>query len=104
MDHQFEIYNDVEHLQFVERSAGEPAYMEYRYYHNDIAFMHTFVPPEKREKGIAGALAVFALEFARKENKMIMLYCPFMARYVKEHPGYDDLIDPQYLASNQGNK
>jgi uncharacterized protein len=92
----FTVINDTYHLAFVVGLDGEQATIDYRYYKQDIAFLHSYVPEPFRGKGIAKALAETALAFARKEHKKIMLYCPFMARYVREHPEYHDLVDREY--------
>jgi predicted GNAT family acetyltransferase len=90
------VNNDTHRLEFVVDLDGDQATIDYRYYKNDIAFLHSYVPEGFRGKGIAKSLAEAALAFARKENKKIMLYCPFMSRYVKEHPEYYDLVDTTY--------
>jgi predicted GNAT family acetyltransferase len=92
----FTVINDTYHLAFVVDLDGEQATIDYRYYKHDIAFLHSYVPEHFRGKGVAKALAETALTFARKENKKIMLYCPFMSKYVREHPEYHDLVDTEF--------
>lgn len=75
---------------------GETAFLEYRYYHNDIAFMHTEVPAALEGKGIASALAVYAFAYAKTHNKPVMVYCPFVAGYLKKHPEYKAQLDPKF--------
>jgi predicted GNAT family acetyltransferase len=79
------------------KTGSEWAYLDYRWYKGDLALMHTFVPKEEREKGIGAALAKFALEYARKEKLKIMPYCPYVSKYIQEHPEYKDLVDAQYF-------
>jgi len=74
----------------------EVAYLEYRYYQNDIALMHTFVPEALEGKGLASALAHYALEWAKEHNKRVMVYCPFVAAYLQRHHEYDSIIDKSY--------
>jgi predicted GNAT family acetyltransferase len=93
------VINNKDQLRFEVSLAGEDAYIEYRFYKKDIAFMHTFVPESFKGKGIASKMAITALDFARAQHKKIMLYCPFMSRYVKEHPQYYDLVDTEYHPS-----
>lgn len=76
--------------------GDELAYLDYRWYKKNIAFMHTFVPETGRGKGYSSALAKYALEYARSRKLKIMIYCPFVAKYIKQHPEYNDLIDRQY--------
>ncbi len=84
-----------------ETPLGEEfGYIDYRFYKGNLAFMHTFIPDESRGKGIAAEMAKFGLEYARKEKFKIMLYCPFVASYVKRHPEYQDLINREFHPGN----
>lgn len=76
---------------------GEYAYLEYRYYKKDIAFMHTFVPESHEGQGLAAALAVYAFAFAKEKHLPVMVYCPYVAGYLKRHPEYKEQLDKQYL-------
>lgn len=75
---------------------GEYAYIEYRWYHGNLALMHTAVPEDKRNLGIASQLAKFALEYAKKEKLKIMVYCPYVSAYLKRHPEYVELVNKEY--------
>jgi predicted GNAT family acetyltransferase len=94
-----EVINNKDHLRFEVSLNGEYGYIDYRFYKKDIAFMHTFVPDAFKGKGIASKMAVTALNFAKSQGKKIMLYCPFMSGYVKQHPEYYDLVDTNYHPS-----
>ncbi len=96
MEQQIEIINNEENQHFEAKIAGEFAYTEYRWYKGTLALMHTFVPEIARGKGISALLAKFALEYAREKNLKIMVYCSSVAKYMKEHPGYEFLIDKRY--------
>jgi predicted GNAT family acetyltransferase len=93
------VVNNAAKLQFEVYLNGEYAYIEYRYYKKDIAFMHTVVPDAFRGKGIGVAMAIYALNFAKDQHRKIMLYCPFVSKYVKEHPEYHALVDTNYHPS-----
>jgi predicted GNAT family acetyltransferase len=88
--------HDVLRHRFIAELAGECAVIQYAPYKVDIAFIHTFVPVDLRGRGIASVLAINALQYAREKHVKIMLICPFMARYVKENPEYQDLVDLRY--------
>jgi uncharacterized protein len=92
-----EITNNEEQQQFEYRTGNELATLTYKFYKKDIAFMHTNVPDSLAGKGIAGALAASAFEYAKKLNKKVMVYCPFVAAYLKKHPELRDQLDKQYL-------
>jgi len=87
-----------EALMRFEAGEGENiAFLEYRFYKNDIALMHTFVPETMKGKGLASALAAFAFEYAKQNKKPVMVYCPFVATYIKRHPEVKEQLDRQYL-------
>lgn len=96
MENQLPITNNEKQLQFEYREGDELAYLEYRYYKNDIAFMHTLVPESMGGKGIASALARFAFDYAKKQNKQVIVYCPFVAKFLQSHPEFKSQLDPQY--------
>lgn len=77
---------------------GEYAYIEYRWYYGDMALMHTVVPEDKQGQGIAAQLARFALEYAKEEKLKLMVYCPYVAAYLKKHPEYNYLVDKKYTS------
>ena len=90
------VTNNEENLRFEIHKGEELAYLEYRYHKNDIALMHTSVPEALNGMGIASALAHYALEWARVHKKLVMVYCPFVAAYLKRHSEYNDIITKAY--------
>ena len=92
----YSVVNNESELKFEVHLDGELAYLEYRFYKKDIALMHTVVPDSLGGKGIASALAHYALEWATKHEKPVMVYCPFVAGYLQKHPEYDGIIDKQH--------
>jgi uncharacterized protein len=94
MDRKEYIVTNNEQEQRLEiREQDELGYLEYRYRNDDIALMHTFVPNVLEGKGVASSLAHDALEWAREKGKRVMVYCPFVAAYLKRHPEYNDIVD-----------
>ena len=73
-------------MQFEIHEGDDVAFLEYRFYKNDIAFMHTEVPESMSGKGIASSLAEYAFKFAQELGKPVMVYCPFVAGHLKRHP------------------
>lgn len=71
---------------------GEYAFIEYRCYQKDMALMHTVVPEEKQGLGIAGQLTKYVLDYAREKDLKLIIYCPYVAAYLKKHPEYNDLV------------
>lgn len=90
------ITNNTKLSRFETDVNGEFGYVDYRFYKGDIALMHTFVPESSRGKGISSALAKYALEYVKAQKLKLMVYCPFIAKYIKLHPEYEPLIDKQY--------
>ena len=90
------IINNTKLSRFETEINGAFAFVDYRFYKGDLAFMHTFVPESARGKGIAPALAKFVLDYAKEQNLKIMVYCPTIAKYIKLHPEYESLVDKQY--------
>ena len=91
------IFDNEAQQQFEIRMDGELATLQYRFYKNDIALMHTHVPEKLEGKGLATALANYGLEWAKNHNKKIMVYCPFVGSYLKKHPEYNFLVDKNYV-------
>lgn len=90
------ITNNGREMQFEIHTDGEIALLQYRFYKDDIALMHTAVPDKLSGKGIATSLAHHALEWAKEHHKKVMVYCPFVAAYLKRHPEYNELVDKGY--------
>lgn len=88
---QYTLTNNLQNLRFEIELEGEKAFLEYRWYKDDLALMHTLVPEEFDGKGIAGLLAKTALECARDKGLKIMVYCPFVRSHITRHPEYEVL-------------
>jgi uncharacterized protein len=54
--------------------------------------VHTEVSPEFEGHGLAGELAKFVLDDIRSRGLRLVPRCPYVARYVKNHPEYADLV------------
>jgi uncharacterized protein len=89
-----EIKNNPTGKQFEYKEGGETARMEYRFYRDNIALMHTVVPETMKGKGVATALAAYAFAYAQETGKKVMVYCPFVASYVKKNPELESYLDP----------
>jgi uncharacterized protein len=93
MDRQaYTVLNNEVNQQFELTLEGEKATMVYRWYKHKLALMHTAVPEKLEGKGIAGALAEYAFDFAEKNKVQILVYCPFVASYLNRHPQFNHLI------------
>lgn len=72
------------------------AMIEYGRMDQSIVFTHTEVPPALEGRGIAQKMAQTALEDARDQHLLVVPLCPFVAKYMRRHPEYQDLIDPAF--------
>lgn len=87
----------------LELRAGEHlAYAEYERSGTLVTFTHTIVPPALEGRGIGTKLVAAALGWAREAGVEVVPACPFVARYIERHPEERELLDPDYVASQQG--
>lgn len=96
MDNNYAITNNEQQQRFETVVDNETAFLEYRFYKKDIALMHTLVPGPLEGRGIASALAKYAFDYAKQHNLPVMVYCPFVAAFLKRHPEYNEQVDKQY--------
>jgi predicted GNAT family acetyltransferase len=68
-------------------TVPELAFLEYVRKPDSMVFMHTEVPEALRGKGLAHVLAAAGLATARRERLRIVAECPFVRKYLREHPG-----------------
>jgi predicted GNAT family acetyltransferase len=57
-----------------------------------VIITHSEVDPKFRGHGLAGELARQTLDILRGRGDRVVPLCPFFAKYVAEHPEYDDII------------
>jgi predicted GNAT family acetyltransferase len=94
---EYTVRNNEVNLQFEIELEGEIAYLTYRFYKKNIAFMHTFVPVKLAGKGLASALAIHAFAYAKTNKKLVMVYCPFVSKFIKKNTEYLAQVDQSYL-------
>ena len=70
--------------------AGELIYRERD--GNVVAFLHTEVEPNLERRGLGTELVAGALDDARERGLQVVPICPFVAAFVRRHPGYADLV------------
>jgi predicted GNAT family acetyltransferase len=67
-------------------AAGDLALLRYIRRGNAIELVHTEVPVALRGRGLANALAAFALGTARAQGLAVIVACPFVREYLRKHP------------------
>jgi predicted GNAT family acetyltransferase len=78
---------------FEARVDGELAgILDYMVRRTRIALVHTEVGPAFQGRGIAGALARFALDDARRRGLGVIPSCPYVRSFLEGHREYDDIV------------
>jgi predicted GNAT family acetyltransferase len=67
-------------------------FTEYHERDGVLVFPHTVITQPKRRAGYGGTLVQAALDDVRAKGRRIVAECPFVARFVDEHPEYADLL------------
>jgi uncharacterized protein len=68
------------------------AFVNYRLHPDRIVLLHTETLDAYAGHGLGGRLARAVLDAARARGLHVVPRCPFIARYIVEHPEYQDLI------------
>ncbi|MDT0379789.1 GNAT family N-acetyltransferase [Streptomyces sp. DSM 42041] len=98
-------HEDVEVVDLPDRSrfelrvSGEPAgRADYRQEPGRLVLTHTEVSDAYEGQGLGSRLAREALETARDRGLRVTPLCPYIARYIRRHREYADLVDDAHLA------
>jgi predicted GNAT family acetyltransferase len=65
---------------------GLVAFLDYERTANELAILHTEVPPALRRRGLGSLLAKTAIGVARAEGLRLKVLCPFVQAYRRTHP------------------
>ena len=57
-----------------------------------MAFLHTETEDRFRGQGVASHLIRSSLDAARERHLSVLPYCPYVQRWLAEHPDYADLV------------
>ena len=82
--HRYEVKVDGALAGIVTYRLNEPDAM--------ITLIHTEVDRAFRGRGLADRLARHALDDARARGLRVRPDCPFVARFIRGHPEYQDLV------------
>src|SRR3954468_23844774 len=78
------------------RVDGDVAgFSEYRGRGSVRAFTHTQIDEGHEGQGLGSRLVHSALDDARVRGMQVVPICPFVAKYLADHPEYLDLVAPQ---------
>lgn len=87
-----ELRHDPQRHRFVAVLPGGEAVLEYTEHGRTLDYRHTYTPPPLRGQGIAKALVLFALDYARSNGLRVIPTCPYVARVIRDNPIYSDLV------------
>jgi predicted GNAT family acetyltransferase len=57
-----------------------------------VTFPHTVVFDEFEGQGLASELVTGALDDIRERGKLIIPTCPYVSRFIENHPDYKELL------------
>lgn len=86
------IMNETTH-RFELRHEDDIAYIDYRWYNKTLILLYIFVPVAFRGKGLSTPLMKYALHYAKENGVKIKVFCPYISRYIRTHPEYEELLE-----------
>jgi predicted GNAT family acetyltransferase len=89
---ELNIINNEKESRFEIKLPNDYAFVDYRWRNDVLELMYIFVPVPYRGKGIAEELIKFVLDDALANNRKIVVYCSWIAGYVRSHPEYHSLM------------
>ena len=87
-----EVINNEKERRFEIKLNDKLAFIPYNIKDDLIALFHTEVPGEYGGKGLGTKLALYALNYAKDHQLKILPYCPFISKYIKEHPEWNQYV------------
>ena len=72
--------------------GGHLAVAEYQIDGGRITFLHTFVPPAIRGRGVAEKLVRGALDDARSRSLQLVPKCSYVEMFIQRNPEYQSLL------------
>jgi predicted GNAT family acetyltransferase len=88
-----DVINDIGHHRFLARlpdGDGELTYEQIA--PHTLELIHTQIEPSLRGQGVAEALALAAIVYAREHALHIIPTCPYVQRWLAKHPEHKDLV------------
>jgi predicted GNAT family acetyltransferase len=87
-----EVVNNEKAHRFEMALHGEFAIIPYNIKGDMIELFHTEVPGAFRGLGLGKKIALYALNYAKDNQLKILPYCPFIAKYINEHPEWKQYV------------
>ena len=87
-----EVINNEKDHRFEIKLNDKIGFIPYNFKDDMIGLFHTEVPEEYSGKGLGTKLALYALNYAKDHHLKIIVYCPFIAKYIEEHPEWKQYV------------
>jgi predicted GNAT family acetyltransferase len=88
-----EVVDNPDRSRYELRNDGHlVGFTEYHERDGVLVFPHTVITEPKRDAGYGTTLVQGALDDVSARGRRIVAQCPFVARFVAEHPEYADLL------------
>jgi predicted GNAT family acetyltransferase len=92
-DAAFTITDNTDAQRYEVHVNGElAAFVTYKRSPGRIVFIHTETLDAFAGHGVAGRLVRTVLDEAREQGLRVVPRCPYVARFIAEHPEYQDLV------------
>lgn len=88
-----EVINNSEKNRFEIHFDNKIAFMDYTIRLKKLIVSHTEVPVEFSGQGFGKMLVKYAIDFAEKNNLLIIPTCSFIEKYLDKHPEYNYIRD-----------
>jgi uncharacterized protein len=82
---EFVVRDNPEMSRLETEVAGQLATLRYERHPHAVVLVETEVPPALRGRGVANALAKWAIETAQRDGLRVVAACPFVQAYMQRH-------------------
>lgn len=87
--YRMEIIHDTEKNRAYTQIEGYTAYVEYELTGSALDIIHTYVPSQLGNRGIASQLVKYVYDYAIEHGLRPAATCPYANNWIKKHPEYD---------------
>jgi len=92
---EFVVRDNPEESRLETEVNGQIATLRYERHPHAVVLVETEVPPSLRGRGVANALAKWAIETAQRDNLRVVAACPFVQAFIRRHSsnrGFDSSL------------
>ncbi len=88
----YPLINNIAESQYEFDIGDEKALLKYIQQGKALALVHTEVPPDLENEGIAHQLVQKSLDDIRAKGEKIVPICSYVTAFIERNPEYNDLI------------